>query len=306
MNRKVPGGRLLLAGLALALVQGTASAAEPNEIDGFASPEAVVSDGKHIYVSNVGEKLDPTAKDGDGFISKLALDGSVVERRFLPAKGAALDAPKGMAINDGVLYVADIDRIVGFELASGKQVYSADLSANATVFLNDLTFGEGNTLYVSATDLGRIFALDVTDKSGKARALDLPPLPGPNGLKYDKAGKRLLVAGFGTDNKPTGEIGVITELETKPVYKKLTEAKGYFDGIALIGPDRLLTSDWVAFEKKGVLKTVDMRTGQVAEHLADTPIGGPAAFMVDTSAGRVWLPAMMEGKVKVLPLPSSN
>lgn len=304
MSRMLIGGRAVLAGLALTLA-GSAVGAPPSEIDGFSSPEAVTTDGKYVYVSNVGEKLDPAAKDGDGFISKLGKDGSVIDRRFLPKDGV-LHAPKGMAVKDGVLYVADIDRVVGFDLSDGAQVYVADLSTQGTGFLNDMAFGERGTLYVSATDAGKIFALDTADKNSKPAALLLPSLPGPNGLKYDASTKRLLVASFGVDNKPNGEIGAVTQLDSKPAYRKLSDATGYFDGIALIGRDKVLTSDWVAFEKKGLLKTVDLRTGAISDYLGETKFGGPAAFLVDHTSGKVWLPTMMEGKIKVVPLPQAN
>lgn len=84
-------------------------------IEGFSHPESITADstGK-IFVSNIGAALEPTAKDGDGFITELSADGAVIERFFTP-KGA-LNAPKGLAAINDVLYVADIDRIVGFNL----------------------------------------------------------------------------------------------------------------------------------------------------------------------------------------------
>ena len=72
---------------------------------GLANPESITSDGKYLYVSNIGNKLDPSAKDGDGFISKLSLDGKVIEHSWADTK---LNAPKGTAVIRGVLYVTDI------------------------------------------------------------------------------------------------------------------------------------------------------------------------------------------------------
>lgn len=43
-------------------------------------------------MSNVGEKLEPLAKDNDGFISKLDKNGKVLEYKFL----THLNTPKGM------------------------------------------------------------------------------------------------------------------------------------------------------------------------------------------------------------------
>jgi len=86
-------------------------------INGFAMPESVTLDGKRFFVSNQGQ--DVFSKDGDGFISEISEDGKLIELKFLPQKGV-LHAPKGMTVADGILYVADLDRIVGFDIKTKK------------------------------------------------------------------------------------------------------------------------------------------------------------------------------------------
>ena len=88
-------------------------------VDGFASPESVVSlSGRH-FVSNMGAGIKPTEKDGDGFISEIDDAGHVVDLHAFPKKdGGTLNAPKGLAIVAGRIYVADIDRVVGFDIAT--------------------------------------------------------------------------------------------------------------------------------------------------------------------------------------------
>ena len=64
------------------------------EIDGFKNPESVIYDKttNALYVSNVnGSAIE---KDGDGFISKVSLEGEILELRWL----TGLNAPKGLAI----------------------------------------------------------------------------------------------------------------------------------------------------------------------------------------------------------------
>ncbi|MBI1884088.1 MAG: hypothetical protein HYS08_07780, partial [Chlamydiae bacterium] len=73
------------------------NAAEKKVIEGFDSPESIASDGKYVYVSNMGKELKATAKDGDGTISRLSLAGEVLDKQFLPEKGM-LHSPKGIAI----------------------------------------------------------------------------------------------------------------------------------------------------------------------------------------------------------------
>jgi len=65
---------------------------------GFAFPESVAYDpaAKVLYVSEFGSELKPTQKDGKGRISKVSLDGTILEESFLPAAGQTLDKPKGI------------------------------------------------------------------------------------------------------------------------------------------------------------------------------------------------------------------
>ncbi|KAF5276817.1 hypothetical protein FQR65_LT16160 [Abscondita terminalis] len=53
---------------------------------------------------------------------KLKSDGKLIELKFAPTKGV-LHAPKGMTIENGILYVADLERIVGFDINSQKTVF---------------------------------------------------------------------------------------------------------------------------------------------------------------------------------------
>ncbi len=94
------------------------------------TPESVYYDEDRdvLYVSNING--DPTGKTGDGFISKLNLDGSVKEMKWV----TGLDAPKGMAVFDGKLYVSDIQNLVviniekGFHLSKDRGCVVWDLS----------------------------------------------------------------------------------------------------------------------------------------------------------------------------------
>ena len=78
------------------------------ETKGFHNPESAVYDAKEsvLYVSNMdGEAL---TKDGKGEISKISTDGKIIDISWV--KG--MNAPKGVDIFQGNLYVSDIDRLV--------------------------------------------------------------------------------------------------------------------------------------------------------------------------------------------------
>ena len=72
---------------------------------GLKTPESVLFDvqSNKIYVSNIDG--EPSTKDGNGFISVLDMDGKMHNLKWV----TGLNAPKGQAIYEGNLYVADID-----------------------------------------------------------------------------------------------------------------------------------------------------------------------------------------------------
>ncbi len=283
----------ILACVALGLVSQVqaASVIVDKTIAGFSSPESVAVAGGDVFVSNLGVKLEPSAKDGDGFISRLDRAGNVKTLKWADK----LDGPKALIVVDGVLYVADIDRVLGYRVRDGKQVFALDMAATGSVFLNGFARYDNRRLLLSATDIGKVFVIDLPKKSFSEMQFDTPP-KGPNGMK--KAGSRLMVVEWGTDSLPNGNIktyrleGMTAKLEK--AYD-LTPS-GYFDGVVDLGANRWLISNWVKFEPAGMLQMLDTRTGKASAVAMKSPIAGPADLFLDDQ-GKLWLPGMMEGKV---------
>ncbi|WP_320170569.1 hypothetical protein [Maridesulfovibrio sp.] len=264
------------------------------KVSGFSSPESVTSDGTFFYVSNVGEKLAPTERDGDGFISKLTGDGRIDRLRF--AEG--LNAPKGMAVLGDVLYVADIERIRGFELKDGHEVFNLDLSGAGTSFLNDITVFSENELLVTATDIGAVILVRVGAAPSYQRLESNIDLAGINGITFDQSGGNVYFVTFGTDNKPTGFVGSGRISGGKFIGRKICSKEGYYDGIA-VHNGKVLASDWVEFKKSGLLIQVDPESGSYSNVDLPEKIGGPADFYLDEKGERLWIPMMLENKVLI-------
>ena len=131
-----------------------------------------------LYVSNINGS--PDAKDGNGFISKVSLDGKVTEQNWV--KG--MDAPKGMGLHNGKLFVTDIDRVHEIDTKTGK--ISKTHAVKGATFLNDIAVDNGK-VYVSDSRGGSIYLID----EGKVSTF-LADLEGPNGLFADN--NRLVVA----------------------------------------------------------------------------------------------------------------
>lgn len=74
--------------------------------------------------------------NGDGLVAAVDAKGVPVDGPAIPQPGTRLDAPKGLALLDGQLYVADIDRVVAFDPATGQQ--TAEFRPEGAKGLNDL------------------------------------------------------------------------------------------------------------------------------------------------------------------------
>ena len=156
------------------------------ELEGFNNPESVVYDKKNnvLYVSNVNGQV--SEKDGNGFISKVSLDGAMLNKDWL----TGLDAPKGLAMHGDKLYTADIDTLVEIDIPSAT-ITNRYQVADA-VFLNDVAASESGEIFVSDTMKDRIHSL----KDGQFSIwLETPELLSPNGLHVD--GGSLVVGAWG-------------------------------------------------------------------------------------------------------------
>ena len=138
------------------------------------TPESVLYDEKRdvIYVANING--NPSEKDGNGFITVLNPDGSVKDFKWMEH----FNAPKGMALFEGKLYVADIDRLVEIDIEH-RQILKKYEASDAE-FLNDVTASDATgTVFVSDSHGGVIYAL----REGQLfKWLEGSPLERPNGL----------------------------------------------------------------------------------------------------------------------------
>lgn len=286
--------KLFMAAIAVFLLTST-YAKKTNEVTGFQNPESVIAYKDHLFVSNTGEKLEPLAKDGDGYISMLSReDGKIIELKFI----ADLNSPKGMYIKKGVLYVADVDKIQGFNIETKKKVFEADLASYGVSYANDITKA-CHGMYVSATFKNSIFKIKFKGKENiKEIQIKGDPLNGVNGLSRKLVGK-LSVANYGKDNEPNGSFGKIGMVTKK--YKAYTNT-GVYDGIVR-KCGKLYVTDWVNLtENKGRLVVYKRHCKKGFHEIKlDRTIGGPSDIYADKKTKLLWIPAMRENKIISVP-----
>lgn len=260
---------------------------------GLKTPESVLYDAKaDIYlVSNVNGS--PFVKDDNGFITKLSPDGKVIDLKWIDGKagGFELDAPKGTAIHNGKLYVADIDTVRVFDADSGKHLQ--DISVPGSAFLNDVLAAPDGMVYVSDTGVGpgfkpvegkaAVYRIDARNKVrvvAKGRAIGEP-----NGLMWDDG---LWVADFGSSKvrmlDPNGR-----------VVDEWGVPKGGLDGIVITDDGLVLVSSWEG-------KAVYERNGdEVTEPFSG--LESPADIGLDTKRRRLLVPIFNGDEVVILALP---
>ncbi len=211
--------------------------------DGLKTPESALYDDatNSIDVSNINGNA--SEKDGNGFISVLSADGKIKSLHWV----TGLNAPKGQAIFNGNLYVADIDELVVINIKEAK--ITKRYKVENAKFLNDVTAGEDGTVFVSDMNDNKIYAL----QQGKLTLwLEHQSLDKPNGLWAEKG--QLYIG--------TGQI-LQVDISTKKV-SVLVDNCGGIDGLEKLNDDNFIYSNWQGriFMTKGaksikLLDTVD-------------------------------------------------
>ena len=188
------------------------------------TPESVKYDAENgvLYVANINE--NPSEKDNNGFISKVSLNGEILELEWV----TGLSAPKGMGIFNGKLYVTDIDRLVEISIENGEII--KDYPVEDAKFLNDIDIDKAGNVYVSDMSSDKIYRLDV---NGFNVWLQSSEFERPNGLFV--VNNNLLV---GVKNRILS-----INIETKKI-KTFIDSTGGIDGLESVGNDQYIFSDW--------------------------------------------------------------
>lgn len=112
-------------------------------------------DSNAIFVANIVG--DGTAEDGNGHIAKISIDGKTINAKWV--KG--LDAPKGMRSHNGILWVADINKVVKIDISKGKILKK--IKIKGANFLNDVAISSKGVVYVSDTLKSTIYRVMITE-----------------------------------------------------------------------------------------------------------------------------------------------
>ncbi len=282
---------LVLAGCATGGVEETRPLRALSDVvvKGLVFPESVGCDAREgvIYVSQFGgTELKPGEKDGKGFISKLSLDGKVLEER---AFNEHFHKPKGIWIARNRLWVTDIDSVWVFDTKSKR---GRKLAIRGARFANDLAV-RASVLYVSDNRSDALFRVEPADFLDTRVPIQVMPAwiekqVNPNGLWPLQSGN-LLVGGFLAADKPRGLYSMQNDGDLTPLGPPL----GRIDGVLEMADGSLLVTEW----NSGSLARWTPKGGM--EVLA-RDFKGPADFCMigDT----VFVPDLVKSELRIIKL----
>jgi DNA-binding beta-propeller fold protein YncE len=237
----------------------------------FKVPESVLFDKANniLYVSNI-EGKDTWAADGKGSVSKMGADGKNIVVDWV----AGLNAPKGMGLYKGKLYVADPTDIVVIDIDSAK--IEKRIHVAGAVGLNDITVDKEGIVYVSDSEGKKIYRME-----NDSVELFFDKLSQPNGV--------LMYA----DNFYLLDSGSMYKMNTDKSLNKLAEGmEGGTDGVeAFTGKDFIVSTwDGVVYYVYADGKKEKLLDGRSKEIKS-------ADIAVDTAARTVFVPTFWKNTV---------
>jgi sugar lactone lactonase YvrE len=278
---------------------GGGTAAPAGTTRGLQTPEAVRYDPDQdvFFVSNINGH--PARKDNNGWIGRVTAGQPGPATVFIAGgrDGVFLHAPKGMAIQGDTLWVADLDIVRGFDKHTGKFVAAIGFWSKNVAFLNDIVLGGDGALYITDTGISFDAAGEMKPAPGGPRVYRLAGrtmteevkgdlLAGANGIAYDSANTRFILAPFGGKNVQAWRPGALPE--------PLATGPGMYDGVEIVN-GRIYVTSW-ADSAVHVIENGALRP--FIRNLA-----APADLGVDTRRNVLAIPRFNDGRVDYYKLP---
>lgn len=177
-----------------------------------------------LYVSCING-VPPDKKDNDGFISRVGLDGTIKDLKWV----TGLSGPKGMAMHGHTLYVTDIDHLVSIDVTTGKIVKK--WKVDGATFLNDVHVTSDGKVYFTDSGTNKIHLLD---NDNITQVFEDAALEGINGILIED--KTMYLAGYNSGN-------VYRLNMTNGALETIATEIPAGDGVERYG-DALIVSNW--------------------------------------------------------------
>jgi hypothetical protein len=267
---------------------------------GFNQPQDIVYDSvADVYlVSNAGPG-NPTARDNNGFISRVASDGRVLDPQWISSAhiGVALDGPKGMVIRGDTLVVADVGAVRFFNRRTGMP--RATITIPGTD-VSDVAYGPDGTLWI--TDNGPDRSRTPVDSTRDPDtvwelAKDSPLVTVARGLSLEGPGNILVDSTSVLVTTSAGDHIKRIGAKDRAVQIAATLPGKRVDGLCRMPDGSLLATTW---DSTGTVWHLDRNLSP--EPLV-TGIASPSGVALDTRHHRVAVTSLKDNQLYLVPLP---
>ena len=273
-------------------VAGTPLPMQPNvkTFGSFLAAESVSYDEANDRYVVVNTGVNNRVRENDGYVSLLNPDGSVHTLKWIQPteqNGVTLNDPRGSDIVNGVLYIADMDTVRLFDMATGQPRGSHTIEG--TLLLNDLEVAPDGTIYVSDTgsrDLATSAVYRITPQGEISKFIG-EGLNRPNGVAFDGDGNIVIV-----------QIGNDEVLTYSPMGQRLkveTSADDGNDGLIILEDGTKLVSS----VRRGTVARI--RVNQPAETIA-RGIPNAASMGYDPKRNQLVIPQNQQNAVTIVQL----
>lgn len=270
------------------------------EFSGFVQPESTAADAStgDLYVSNrppLPPQEDPADKPvpTPGFISKITAGGLVVIQKFIQGgpegSGHELRSPRGMAVSEGRLYVADGSVVRVYRTDTGAADGVIRFETETAVSLAHLAAGSKGEIFAADGASDRIFRIDTRRRRTVALYSSVGAVRRPVSLAYDRGTHRIFVAG--------ADSGLILRIDRPGRARILRKHVKDLAGIFIDGTGALFFGN----SRKGELYRVADR-GEGALSLAAGAFGGFSTVGYDPATNAALILFKSDGRLLTVPL----
>lgn len=178
-------------------------------------------DSTYLFVSNtIG---NPMGKDGAGSISKVGLDGEIIDLNWV---NSGMNAPKDIQRFQNLLYVADLDEVIVIDI--NKSLVVQSIKVEGAGLLHNLAIDSHGIVYVSDLFAGTVYRIE----DGKPEAY-------LSGLGY-AAG----LLSVGSDLYVLTDGNLIKSDKHKNITTISTGMDQRMNGIAMVSENEFLVTSW--------------------------------------------------------------
>lgn len=264
-------------------------------LSGFQHPESTLVTKDAIFVSDMGKSTDSDKMDG--MVYKFDLNG-VLDSNFNVK--TELKSPMGMTIIGQQLYIVDMDRVVVLSVENGDMLKEYDFRHLGASFLNDIVAVGSRYLYVTATNLKKVFIVDIYTGLINNSDLDLMSAA-PNGITYDSYRSQLYISANRVHSLGEEGNGLVISYNLNSSNRSYINEMRYIgkfiDGITF-KRNNLIVSDWVSRQNEGKLYYLNRYTLKLnATHEMNT--AGLADISYDRNAELLVNPDLVHGRVYI-------